>query len=81
MNIKKVENPIVYPLGIYERYMIKDSSKHIKSMNTSSQIKKMREYQSSITTLPGNIHEAKNDQAELLEYNMKTKNIELKGKN
>ena len=71
---------MVYPLGIYEKGIIKDCSKHVKSSSTSSHIKKIREYQSSLINLPGNTGEVSKDQPELLEYNLKTKNIEPKNK-
>ncbi|CAI2365347.1 unnamed protein product [Moneuplotes crassus] len=76
---KMTSKPTVYRLGTYERISIKDSSKHAKSHSTSNSIKKIREYQSSLTNLPGSISQRKVDEPELLKYNLKTKDLEMKG--
>lgn len=52
--------------------------KHAKSKNTSNQMKKIRDYQSSLVNLPSNKSTQRNDESSLLKYNTKSKNIEYK---
>jgi hypothetical protein len=58
--------------------LIKDSTKHARKQHTSSKIKKIRDFQSSVEGVPGGLKVQKKDGAEILTYNMKTKNIEYK---
>ena len=58
--------------------MIKDCTKHAKKQHTGTKIKKMRDLQSSVAGIPVSAKVQKNDDSEILTYNMKTKNIEYK---
>ena len=77
MNIKNINKPVTYPLGTYEKYIIKDRTKHAKMPNTSSKIKKLRDQGSTLNVVQTGLSPTKDDK-ELLKYNMKTGEVEYK---
>jgi len=68
MNIQKNQTQFVYAIGTFENALIKDHTKHAKAPSTSIKMKKIRDFYSSIESLPSDPATRKNDEGELLHY-------------